>query len=200
MNRLLAFGCSYTAGDGLVNPAQEAWPAVLGELLGLQTVNLAVPGSGNLEILWKILQTDFQPGDQCFVMWSHFNRECMLAGSAVDRLDFGSKKRSDRIKIKHWLAVHTEQDHHLRNWLYIHHAELYLKTKGINSVFHIFGGDYEFRKTNPNFINVPNILDIEFENIDYGNDGSCDSTGHPGPRSHRLLAEKIGTSIRLGQP
>lgn len=187
MNRLVAFGCSYTAGDGLLDPAREAWPAVLGKLLDLETVNLAVPGSGNLEILWKILQTDFQQNDRCFIMWSHFGRECILERSKVNRLDFGR----NTLQIKHWLSVHTKEDHHLRNWLYIQHADLYLKSIGINPVCHLFGGEYEFRDTNPDFIKVPNILDIEFENFDYGTDGS-----HPGPESHRLIAEKINSVVK----
>jgi hypothetical protein len=76
-NRLIASGCSFTAGYGLEDPATQAWPAVLGKLLGCDVVNLAEPGAGNTYILNKVL--DFKsanPGENDIVIigWSHWGR------------------------------------------------------------------------------------------------------------------------------
>ena len=75
--RLIASGCSFTAGYGLEDPATQAWPAVLGKLLGCETVNLAEPGAGNTYILNKVV--DFKaanPGSDDLVImgWSHWGR------------------------------------------------------------------------------------------------------------------------------
>jgi hypothetical protein len=74
MSRLVAFGCSYTYGKDLEKPNQDSWPSVLAGLLNLECVNQSIVGAGNLEILWNILNFDFQDDDQVFIMWSHFTR------------------------------------------------------------------------------------------------------------------------------
>lgn len=75
--RLIASGCSFTAGYGLADPDTESWPAVLGKLLGCEVINLAEPGAGNTYIINKIM--DFKlsnPGEDDLVIigWSHWGR------------------------------------------------------------------------------------------------------------------------------
>lgn len=77
LNRLIASGCSFTAGYGLEDPATQAWPAVLGKLLGCKVVNLAEPGAGNTYILNKVV--DFKAAntvtdDLVILGWSHWGR------------------------------------------------------------------------------------------------------------------------------
>lgn len=47
INKLFAYGCSFTYGDSLGVPTQEAWPYKLGEMLGIEVVNRGVNGGSN---------------------------------------------------------------------------------------------------------------------------------------------------------
>jgi hypothetical protein len=47
VTHLVVNGCSWTYGQGLDDPAQQAWPALIAKALDIPVVNLAVPGSGN---------------------------------------------------------------------------------------------------------------------------------------------------------
>jgi hypothetical protein len=180
MPRLVAFGCSYTYGKDLEKPSQDSWPAVLAGFLNLECVNQSIVGAGNLEILWNILNFDFQADDQVFIMWSHFTRDHVFHSNGHRRI-----RGSDDDLTRHWVLTHDEYDANIRNWLSIHHADLHIKQ--FADVYHLFGGTYHLERTgNPNCIKMDNIIDVEFENIDYAKDLT-----HPGLKSHRLLAEKI---------
>ena len=184
MSRLIAFGCSYTAGTSL-HDKKNSWPFVLGKLLSKDTINNAVPGSGNLEILWNILNYKFETNDVCFVMWSHFSRDIIFHPTSNQRIHEWDNKLT-----RNWLLTHSDYDANIRNWLYIQHGDLFLKSKGI-TVYHLIGGDYQTERfSNPSCINLTNIIDLEFKNIDFGIDNS-----HPGQLSHRFMAEQIYNSV-----
>lgn len=48
---LVTNGCSCTRGEELTDPATQAWPVVLGKLLGVPHVNLAQDGSSNRRVV-----------------------------------------------------------------------------------------------------------------------------------------------------
>jgi hypothetical protein len=83
MPRLIAFGCSFTYGQGLPEcaignndskvsntPSELAWPAALGKLLKIETINKGIPGASNLEILYQILNFEFKNNDIVVIMWT----------------------------------------------------------------------------------------------------------------------------------
>ena len=47
ITHLVVNGCSWTYCQGLDNPREQGWPALLAKKLNVPVVNLAVPGSGN---------------------------------------------------------------------------------------------------------------------------------------------------------
>lgn len=51
ISHLVVNGCSFTYCQGLNNPKEEGWPALLAKKLGVPVVNLAAKGSGNDGIL-----------------------------------------------------------------------------------------------------------------------------------------------------
>ena len=55
IKRIVASGCSFTYGDGLENPKEQAWPAQLAKSLGVDCVNLAQPGMGNEHVFASIV-------------------------------------------------------------------------------------------------------------------------------------------------
>jgi len=195
MSRLITFGCSYTYGDSLPDcldpyhsdPSQYAWPSLLGNLLNLETVNMSTSGSGNLEILWNVLNFDFQESDMCIIMWSHFSRDHIFTSKGCSRIDAHGYENIT----KHWSLTHTEYDLAVRNWIYIHHAACYLSK--IKNNFYIISGNLSDTEINcrPSFVRTDNYLDLVFCNVDYGNDNS-----HPGVKSQAIMATRIYNSIQ----
>tara|TARA_B100001248_G_scaffold155090_1_gene116722 strand:+ start:45199 stop:45906 length:708 start_codon:yes stop_codon:yes gene_type:complete len=100
MDRLVAFGCSNTYGEGLPDcwidengnpsltkvgqhgpkPSKFAWPRLIADNLKRKCVNFAVPGASNKHILDIILHTKFVKGDIVVIMWSYFDRYCVFQG------------------------------------------------------------------------------------------------------------------------
>lgn len=86
--RLIAFGCSITYGQGLEDnwpyhntrrfPSYYAWPQVLGDKAGLETVNLGQMGASCKEIVNKVLEYDYQPDDIVVICWSYKERWCII--------------------------------------------------------------------------------------------------------------------------
>ncbi|MGI5239098.1 DUF6071 family protein [Dactylosporangium sp. CA-139066] len=67
---LVANGCSLTRGAELAHPEREAWPAVLGDRLGITVVNLGCDGGSNRRVVRTSVAT--------------FERACRDAGVATE--------------------------------------------------------------------------------------------------------------------
>jgi hypothetical protein len=131
-------------------------------------------------------------------MWSHFNRDVIFStneahkewrGSAGVRLSY---HESAHIKIKelthNWLKTHSEYDINIRQWIYIHHANEFFKSRNLK-FYHVFFPNFEFsdlETKKPNFLKLNNIVPIELNAIDLAHDNS-----HPGEASHL----KFGTDL-----
>jgi len=78
VSHLVVLGCSFTYGQGLTDPKQEAWAAILANKLNVPIVNLASLGSGNDRIMRKLFEyhyldsTDNNP--LYIVAFSHSSR------------------------------------------------------------------------------------------------------------------------------
>ena len=191
MTRLVTFGCSYTVGHFLDDnyhlpsvpsvPSIYAWPNILANMLGYQCVNNAVNGSGNLEILWKILNTKFESDDIVCIGWSHFIRDIIFD----QELEVKRVHRDDENLSKHWLLTHTDHDINIRNWLHIHHANQYLKTLGIKTYHNPCAYDIDINDL-PINLSINNFTGVGFTLLDRGHDGA-----HPGIKSHEEYAKSI---------
>lgn len=193
MKRLITFGCSYTHGVELNGttmwdpPSKLAWPEELAQKTNRVAINLAVPGASNLEILWKLLNFEFQETDLCVIAWSHFSRECVFEDNNTYQLDFHQPTALE----KNWTKAHTEHDHTVRNWLHIHHANQHLTATKIADFYHAFAGDPgDFNKV-PRELPLNNVLRFDFDSVDFGTDHS-----HPGIASHKLFSDKIYEEIK----
>lgn len=60
ITHLVVNGCSFTYGQGLEDPASDAWPALLGKMLDCDVVNLALPGSSNDGIVRRTYEYFYQ--------------------------------------------------------------------------------------------------------------------------------------------
>lgn len=153
-NRLITFGCSFTFGTGLpdckegsATPSNQGWPAILSKKLNLDLVNVSASGASNFEILHNIINFDFQSSDTVIIMWTYFARDLYFRSLfskiwPIDRLSPGSTSNSiiDNLldtKVivgRKWIENMNEKTFALKTWAHIHHADLYLTSKGIKYI------------------------------------------------------------------
>lgn len=150
MSRLITFGCSYTYGTGLIDcqstkifsfsrrnskPSNMGWAAQLNKKLGTSLINKSFPGSSNFEILYEVLQFDYKQGDIVVIMWSHYLRDLFFTKffKIPDlRRRLGLWKTSGLSR--KWIQQMSQQDYLMKSWIYMQHADLYLKDKKIYSL------------------------------------------------------------------
>lgn len=91
MSRLVAFGCSNTAGQALPDynddygHSKHAWPQLLGDKLGLSVVNLGKGGQSNKFICSQVLDTELHKDDLVVFMWTFFSRTCFFTEQGLPR-------------------------------------------------------------------------------------------------------------------
>lgn len=202
MSRLVAFGCSFTYGHGLPDcfvppnnpgpmPSNLAWPSLLGKKLEKSTVvNNADPGASNLQILWKILNYEFQTDDLCVIYWSFYNRLDFI------RLDLDSAK-THRLQLedfdKNFLARPGYTEHNaIRNFLMIHHAALFLEGKGI-PYFFLDRRSVDIGVKFPEHLKPKYYDDTQFDQA-FKIDLALDNA-HPGIKSQEKIANYIHSKL-----
>ena len=217
MSRLVVFGDSNTYGHGLEdcfhpptnsygpNPSKFAWPVHLSKLLNKELIHSAdtcMPGSGNLEILYKILYFKFKPDDVVVTLWSFaardllLNKECMNTDGDTP-FEKHSLQRlapyfTEYNNVGHWLNLYSDFDFHVRSWFYAHHADCYLELNKIKNFNFFLDRVNMVDNFFPTFLNFKNAYpDIHFVAHDKALDGV-----HPGPQSHITMANMINDIIK----
>lgn len=157
-NRLLAFGCSYTYGQGLSDcwdseklnygptPSKLAWPNLVGEQLDCEVYNYGIPGASNKHIWHTILNTEFQKSDIVIVLWSYSQRHCFFKNdNSIQRMLFSDIGRKYRFENRKWKPdafletkfyyenFYSELDSIIESVNKINHVNYYLKSQGIKS-------------------------------------------------------------------
>lgn len=189
MPRLIAFGCSYTYGEGLPDcykdgqagpyPSRLSWPTLVATKLGISMNNLALPGAGNAEILDRVLRFQFEPDDICMIMWTHFVRYAhfKVIDNYHPRREWG------------WDTTVLDDGFHnaYKNYVAMHHCSLYLESIGISSVASIaFLPDIKSFFI-PKFMKIKNLIALpDNYRVDFAEDGS-----HPGIQSHENIANAL---------
>lgn len=205
MSRLVAFGCSYTYGHGLPDctvgnhagpePSNFAWPSLLAKKIGRTVVNMSKPGAGNTEMLWKLINFDFQPDDICIIVWSYFTRSEFYMYTDSGGFTIHEDKDNPRFYQNEDLFLEHNM---ISNLLTMDHAARYLNDLNIKSYAYIGPGctsdKNNLRSGSLYFkphdrINVSNLdLSVSLYKcvVDQGLDGR-----HPGIKSHQLIAETL---------
>ncbi len=185
MSRLVAFGCSAITGMSLpdVYPKNNktsvyAWPNTLAKRMQLECVNLGIPGNSNINILRQILNFEFKEKDIVVILWTHFTREDIFdSKDKVIHITADSKNNYNA-----WLRIYNDYALNFKNWLHIHHADLFLKTKPVTVIHHV--RDATISK--PDEIIVDNCIVEELQYKDY----ACDNY-HMGLETQKYLEEKF---------
>jgi hypothetical protein len=56
ISHLVIIGCSFSYGDGLLNPKEDSWPGLLAKRLNVPIVNLSSRGGGNDRIMRRLYE------------------------------------------------------------------------------------------------------------------------------------------------
>ncbi len=193
MTRLVAFGCSYTYGSLLqdcpadsATPSKYSWPKLLSNKLNIDLINCSDPGASNLEILYKILNFKFNHDDLIVILWTMFSRGAIIDKSKIERYGAWLPGYSK------WLGAQTEEHLIFMSWVYIHHAELYLKSLNLNNYSYI-AEQAPMLKYKPEFIKLFNLKDVKSTfnpMLDL-----CSDKLHPGPKTHEAFSNVVYKDI-----
>lgn len=210
INKIVTSGCSFTFGEELDNPKQEAWPVLVAKNLNSQCENLGWPGAGNEHIANKIIEycaLNENKNTLFIIMWSHFSRQLFCRSENHNYLRHISAT---------WPA---EYDKDLKNLLFTkYYNETYLFKKTLIQIILL---QNFFKAKNYHYImcssmkhiipdNVHNDLKSLVNQIDKTkykefNKFSFDTLtdpdfrapkGHPDARAHKQIADIITSWIK----
>jgi hypothetical protein len=190
-SRLVTFGCSLTFGMNLDDnypknafPSKFSWPVKLAKLLDIPITNKGILGASNKEILYTLLNYNFNVDDIVFVLWSHYDRHCIIEENTVESLGAWQQNKRSRLFFK---QLWNFYDRKIESYFYYNFAHLYLQEKNIKHVFLVPQKDYLDFDLEWNLVNFLNIF---FQDLRYLYPFAKDKH-HPGIEAHKIFAEEI---------
>ena len=193
MKRLVAFGCSLTYGEYLENIHQDSWPSQLGKLLDIDVMNISRPGASNKEILYNILNFEFQEGDICVILWTNIFRWTIFDEEEMISLGIWQDSKQAKAFFKYFWNTNDMQLDLIEK---SNHADLRLKKINI-PVYHTVSSLGNIAKQNKLNLNWSHNkwLPIDFERIRQQNPKASDNS-HPGPEAYKKFAKELYHEIR----
>jgi len=216
MGRLIAAGCSFTFGEGFPDcmnppngglppfPSKHAWPSLVSKRLGMEVINLGVPGASNRAIANKILNFNFLPDDILVILWTECNRSSIFKFNNTPDPDKISIQPHMRNKINkvYYRHLHDYYNSFLESIEQINLANLYVKSTQNKVKTFNFYCDYDsdpfkfalLDKENNFKIPEWNTVDLISQTLYYV-DLAADKD-HPGIKSQKLIARDILKKIK----
>lgn len=213
MNKLFAYGCSYTYGDHLpdhnsVNfskeecladgsmryeindwPSYLSWPNYVAQGLGRTCENKGISGASNKQIWHAISNTNFNRGDIVMIMWTHPERTCIInEENEVDRIGIWRRHNHEASK-SYYINMFNSADAKIETAKHIQLAHSYLTSCNIEHYNAIFNKDWLI---DVDWFTAP-ILSTFM--VDYQCDFGHDKI-HPGPATHKVVAENFIENIK----
>ena len=211
MNRLIAFGCSYTYGHGLQDciadngsgagryPSKFAWPQLVANVANLECINKSAPGSSNQEILWQIERFNFEVNDTVIIHWSFCNRAMYrtVKNDILKIMPQYNKSKGPVLARKYYM-LENELNMYDKTRIFLNYANYRLKNIGINKIINfspILEPNMEQIITNHNLqydfdTDDINLVHYHKKNLFPDADDALDNS-HPGPKTHQRFAEYI---------
>ena len=186
MDRLIAFGCSNTFGDGLEHPSQ-GWPAILAKEFSFNLVNKAIPGSSVKRTAYTIQEFNFEPNDHVVILWPFYTRMWFNNASRYDNRDLDYD--TDFYK-----KYFDKEDQLFSNYCYINAA-----VKKINT---------ECNKQPWMIVHTPEATDaytryglkiIKMLYLEYNHFFPTTACGHVGPQGQQAFASNLIHYIKTGK-
>lgn len=203
MNKLITYGCSFTYGEGLSDcwniktkkagdkPSKYAWPHLLSKKLNVSYDNRGKPGTSNKFICNSILNTKFDTNDLVVILWTFFNRTCILENqnmplriinSDVENYDISARQRNFS---KEWFKTfYYTYDTLFENYLKINYTNAHLNNQNVKVCNFILDRNLNFE------IPIWNNVDCVPIHLDYDLPLAMDNK-HPGIQAQGNIADKI---------
>lgn len=211
MDRLVAFGCSNTYGQGLEDcywedyepnnetekfyPSKLAWPQLVADKLEISCHNASICGASNKLLMHQIISFPFLETDTVVIMWTHLDRYSLLRNDISDYRYWADESNYKHRTIGPWNKnvrdknyykfIYDEDDHRIMSNHYINYTNLHLEKLNI-SVLHTTCID---TRHNSNVLH-PLIFDVQHEELRHKYPKSLDQS-HPGPEAHQEIANRI---------
>ena len=208
MPNLFAYGCSHTYGHGLPDcidkgntpgpyPSRQGFASHVASDLSKKIINYGEPGASNKQILWILLNSldKITPNDSVMMQWSYTERNARFQiDNKQTRLEKITPWGSDKVSKIYYKHIQTNIDDVYTVALYINHAHLVLKDRGVSKVV-------QFRPPSQNGTTTEmkeeldkllySSVELFDKNLaDYHVDVALDGT-HAGLKSNKLFANKI---------
>lgn len=219
ITHLVTNGCSFTYGQGLDNPKEQAWPALVAKRLGVPIVNLALKGCGNdsihrrtHEYVYENLPTGSKP--LVIIAWSQYWRQeqwfnifpgqkatfklndykliCMPEGSP--------RGPEEKNLLEHW----SHENFYRRTMIYKLSLSNLFKSHNIPYLMSDYSGDFrhegleEARKKLPTTTYAANSIDYctnrSFVEVTY--DSPKLPCGHDGIEAQVVLSDYVNEEIK----
>ena len=213
ISHLVVNGCSWSSGEGLTDPKNQAWPTLLANKLGCEVVNLAVRGSSNDAITRRSYEYTYEnlPNNSkplyIIVFSQVWRREAWYNKFKGQRIDDYHTIDYDRFSVfnpkshhPHLLSIlseFNEEDFYRRHIM----NKLYLKSLlEANKLPHLLthfpydaiepGTIERVQQRFPNtFREFEKVEDFDLHRLQLADDQlPC---GHPGVESQGIIAEKM---------
>lgn len=200
--RIVAFGCSITYGQSMednhpenIVPSKYAWPQVLANISGAESINKGQMGAGCKEILNIILDFEFKPSDVVVIAWSYPERWSIISeDNNVKQIGpwmWQNYKKPLLNKVTatanmYYEYIWDEYDSFLDQRRNIKFAKLYLDSIGIKS-YHATVIDEKHQ--NKKWFDI-SLLDIGIRNYIKSNTRALDGL-HPGQDAHHKIANEF---------
>lgn len=166
-------------------PSQLGWPKLVANKLGVELINMSYPGSSNFEILYTLLEFKFEKDDIVVIMWSHYLRDLFftrLFKSLFFRRRLGLWKKT--VIGRRWIDQMSERDYAMKTWVYMHHADLHLKSNNIKYIHYPSAPNELTSYYSP--VKIDNLYTNGLVVVDRGADNQ-----HPGLESNKIMADVI---------
>lgn len=202
--RIVAFGCSYTYGQGLHDcfeiktnkpgdlPSKFSWPSMLSNKMNINCANMSEPGSGNKEILHKLLNFDLKNDDIVIIMWTFSERWCTLNEYGIDRLRLNCVEN-----INAYDVVFNEYDLNVDLIYRANFAKFYLDSRHVKN-YHLSVNKTYSKLIDKLTWNNVDFLSIDVDYIKNTTQPALDiiyGTPHPGVDAHVQIANLLYDEI-----
>tara|TARA_B100000085_G_scaffold70905_1_gene63576 strand:- start:12201 stop:12875 length:675 start_codon:yes stop_codon:yes gene_type:complete len=216
MPRIVAFGCSFTYGEGLPDwseskglPSRFAWPAVLGMKLEYEVLNQGIPGGSNKQCAMKVLDTEFDEDDIAIFYWTFWHRDVIFRENKGKRCDlkilpsqnenFKDWTKKEKKILQFYYKNSYEPFHSfIEDIAWINHAKYHLDGLGIKN-FHFTVMPIPYVERGKGLlpfwdkkIHLPKWNKVDFVQLCHRKfqvDEMPD--GHPGVKTQSIMANKI---------
>jgi len=213
-NRIVAFGCSYVAGDAMPDVWEKnkrnklkkikkgksliTFPGLIATELGLKFVNNGISGASNKEILEAIENFEFDKDDVVILHWSFVNRTLFrtLDNNTIQILPSTNPANWGPVLAKKYYDFQNDMNMLSDTRIFVNYANYRLKFLGVRNIINfspILGEDARKKITN-NIYDFP----VDTKHLTYfANTGQYPDRDlaldqkHPGPETHKRFAEYI---------